>query len=317
MTLKGKIFLIFVSIIIIGTVGIKSKSYGDEKPKVVVVLKELDSEYWKIIKAGSERGFRDFGIEGEVIAPKYGTTEEQILLLEGKLKEVPDVLIVSPIESDKVIPILNKFVEKGVPTLLVDTDDPWKNKTSYIGTDNLELGRRAGQLLASQLQPGDKVAVLGEDDGVSLISERIQGAENSLKEAGIEVVTKSVSISYDEEKQVKKGMEEVLQEHPDLKGVMAVTDIVALNVQEVLKKHGLSIPVTGADGITKMLELIEEGTISSSVSQNPYDMGYLSVEAAAKAIKGEKVEKNIDSGVDIIVKGNAERRLNFLREALD
>ncbi|HZH58520.1 MAG TPA: sugar ABC transporter substrate-binding protein, partial [Metabacillus sp.] len=237
-----------------------------------------------------------------------------------KLKEVPDVLIVSPIAPDEVTPILNKFVEKGIPTLLIDTDDPWKNKTSYIGTDNLELGRRAGQLLASQLQPGDKVVLLGGDvgdDGVTLISERIQGAKNSLKEAGIDVVTKSLSISYDEERLVKKGMEEVLQKHPDLKGVMAVTDIVALHAQEVLKKHGLSIPITGADGITEMLELIEDGTLSGSVSQNPYDMGYLSVEAAAKAIKGEKVEKNIDSGVDIIVKGNAERRLNFLREALN
>lgn len=317
MTQKSKIILIILSFITLGTVGIVSKTFGDEKPKVVVVLKELDTEYWKIIKAGSERGFQDFGIEGEVIAPEYGTTEEQILLLEGKLKELPDVLIVSPIVPDEVIPILNKFVEKGVPTLLIDTDDPWKNKTSYIGTDNLELGRRAGQLLASQLQPGDKVAVFGEEDGVRLISERIQGAKQSLREAGIDVVTKSVGVSQDEKQLVKKGMEEVLQDHPDLKGVMAVTDIVALSVQEVLKNHGLSMPVTGADGITKMLELIEDGTIPGSVSQNPYDMGYLSVEAAAKAIKDEKVEKNIDSGVDIIVKENAKRRLNFLRDALN
>lgn len=317
MNQKRKIYLIIVSFIIIGTVGIISKSFADEKPKVVVVLKEVNSEYWNIIKAGSEKGFKDFGIEGKVIAPKNGTTEEQLFLLERTLRENPDVLIVSPIIPDRVIPILNKFVEKGVPTLLVDTDDPWKNKTSYIGTNNLELGKRAGQLLASQLQPGDKVALFGGEIGVRLIDERLEGAENSLKKAGIDVVTTiNVSNYYEQEKIIKKGMEEVLQEHPDLKGVMAVTDVVALYVQEVLKKHGLSMPVTGADGITDMLELIEDGTLSGSVSQNPYDMGYLSVEAAAKAIKGEKVEKNIDSGVDIIVKGNAEQRLKFLKDVL-
>ncbi len=317
MNQKRKIYLIIVSFIIIGTVGIISKSFADEKPKVVVVLKEVNSEYWNIIKAGSEKGFKDFGIEGKVIAPKNGTTEEQLFLLERTLRENPDVLIVSPIIPDRVIPILNKFVEKGVPTLLVDTDDPWKNKTSYIGTNNLELGKRAGQLLASQLQPGDKVALFGGEIGVRLIDERLEGAENSLKKAGIDVVTTiNVSNYYEQEKTIKKGMEEVLQEHPDLKGVMAVTDEVALHVQEVLKKHGLSMPVTGADGITDMLELIEDGTLSGSVSQNPYDMGYLSVEAAAKAIKGEKVEKNIDSGVDIIVKGNAEQRLKFLKDVL-
>jgi ribose transport system substrate-binding protein len=65
-----------------------------------------------------------------------------------------------------------------------------------------------------------------------------------------------------------------------------------------------------------MLELIEEGRIPGTVAQNPYDMGYLSVENALKVTEGERVEKNIDSGVDIIIKENAEGRLEFLNKLL-
>ena len=111
-------------------------------------------------------------------------------------------------------------------------------------------------------------------------------------------------------------METILQEHPDLKGVVASSDYIALPALKVIQKHGLEMPVTGADGITEMLELIEKGTLSSAIAQNPYDMGYISVQTALKVTKGEKVNKNIDSGVDIITEGNVTERLDFLKDML-
>ena len=66
-----------------------------------------------------------------------------------------------------------------------------------------------------------------------------------------------------------------------------------------------------------MIELIEDGKIPGTVAQNPFDMGYLSAEAALKVSKGERVESTIDSGVDIIIKGNAKQRLEFLKGLLN
>ena len=111
-------------------------------------------------------------------------------------------------------------------------------------------------------------------------------------------------------------METFCKEHPDLKGVVTSTDYIALPALNVIEEHGLEIPVTGTDGITEMLKLMEKGTLSSAVVQNPYDMGYLSAQTALKVTKGEKVNKTIDSGVDIITKGNVAERLAFLKGVL-
>ena len=73
-------------------------------------------------------------IEGKVIAPKIGTVEEQTEMLKKVLKEKPDVLVVSPVYTPSVIPEMEEFVKQSIPVLLIQTDDPWKNKTSYIGT---------------------------------------------------------------------------------------------------------------------------------------------------------------------------------------
>jgi ribose transport system substrate-binding protein len=307
---RGKIAIIVSVVISVIVIGLITKSFADEKPNVVVVFKDFNSQYWEILKAGTEKGFRDFGINGKVVAPLEGTVEEQVDLLEDVLKEKPDVLIVSPIIPNEVAPILEKFVQNNIPVLLLDTDYSWEHKTSYIGTNNLELGKKAGALVSSQLQPGDKVALIGGDMRVPVVSERIQGAKITLKAAGLKIATEKIGLSDDSET-VKKAMESIIKDHPDVKGIVAANDGMALNALEVIEKHGLEMPVTGADGIIEMLKLIDEGTLTGTVAQNPYDMGYLSVETALKVSQGEKVEKTVDSGVDIITKSNAQKRLDF------
>jgi ribose transport system substrate-binding protein len=306
---KSKLFLLtifFISTIIIVFI---HKQF-EEKPKVVIVLQTLDRQYWRIIEAGAEKGFKDFGIDGKVIAPKDGTAEEQSDLLENVLKENPDVLVVSPRYSPVIIPKLESFVGNNIPVLLIDTDDSWGNKTAYIGTNNLELGKMAGALLGSQLQPGDKVALIGGEPSPE--GERLKGARVSLEAVGIKIVSEKILKS---DKVVVKEMQTILHEHPDLKGVIAATDYIALPVSKIIQKQGIKIPIVGADGITEMVELVEEGTLTGTVAQNPYDMGYLSAEAALKVTMGEKVN-NIDSGVDIIMDNNARQRLDFLTRVL-
>ncbi len=300
----------------------------DDKPKVVVVLKELNTQYWNILKAGAEKGFRDFGIDGKVIATRGGFAEEQNRILETVLKEKPDVLIVSPLLSSN-IPILQEFDEHNIPVLLVDTDAPWENKTAYIGTDNFELGRKAGGLLASQLQPGDEVGLIFSDGDVihPVFSERIKGAKFSLEDAGIKISTFSLEdvgnrIMTETGKlpnellSVKKVMTTILRQHPNVKGVFALNDIRALSALEVIEEQGYNMPVMGADGIIEMVELIKDGTLTGTIAQNPYDMGYISVETALKVMNGEKVAKNIDTGIDIISKDNAKLKLDFLKQLL-
>ena len=288
----------------------------NDKPKVVVVLKELDSQYWKIVKGGVEKGFRDFDIDGKIFATHDGFVEEQNDILKNILKEKPDVVIVAPISASN-IPILKEFDKNNIPVLLVDTNDLWENKTSYIGTDNFELGRKAGELLASQLQPGDEVALPLFDGFLTnqVFSERINGVKYSLEDAGVTVLVDTIKLR-DELSSVKKAMTNILQDHPDVKGVFAVNDIIALSVFEVTKEHGYKIPIVGADGVIEMVDLIEDGTLTSTIAQNPYDMGYISVETAVKVIKGEKVAKNIDTGIDIITKDNAKQKLDFLKQLL-
>ena len=154
-------------------------------------------------------------------------------------------------------------------------------------------------------------------EGPKYIDEkRLKAAKASLEAVGIKIVAQINGLSINNPEMTKMRMETLLKEYPDLKGVIASTDYVALPALKVIKDHGLEIPVTGTDGITEMLQTIEKGTLSSAVVQNPYDMGYLSAQTALKVSKGETVNQTIDSGVDIVTKDNVKQRIDFINHVV-
>ncbi|WP_227940024.1 sugar ABC transporter substrate-binding protein [Alkalihalobacillus deserti] len=285
-------------------------SKRDEKPKIVVVLQELNSVHSKIVNAGLEKGFADFDLDGKVIAPdtKYSTAE-QITMLKDVLKQKPDALIVTPIQSSATIPVFKEFQKKNIPVIMLNQDARWENQTTFVGTDPLRLGKMAGALLSSLTQPGDQVVFIFETKDNSVENDQIKGAKETLERVGVEVVIEQQG--QDELGNERSGMSNILQNYPDIKGVFATNDSIALNALKVIEEKELKIPIIGTEGVGEMLEAIEEERLDVTLSKNPYDTGYLSVRMALKAIKGEYIEKRIDGGVDIVTKENAKMRIDF------
>ncbi|WP_169907699.1 sugar ABC transporter substrate-binding protein [Priestia abyssalis] len=287
----------------------------DDKPKVFVVLKRLDVEYWRAFESGAQKAFDDFDIDGKVIAPEaVYPIINQPNLLKSVLKQNPDALIISPAHPSVTIPVLKQYKKRNIPILFVNRDAEWKDKTAYIGIDHSLLGKKAGELLGSTLQPGDQVAVIYGNLRDQAELDRIKGAREVLGNARIKIVTEQ--LGEDRFENPVPVMERILQDYPNIKGVFATSDRIALDTLKVIEEKELKIPVIGTEGSRKMVKAIESGVVSATIGQNPYDVGYLSVEQAQKAIKGEYVEKRIDIGVDIVTKDNGKERLDFLNQIL-
>lgn len=306
--------LIVFSVLFCSIFGYFYKVFASDKPTVAVVLKETKSEYWAILISGIEKGFENFGMKGKIYAPDKNN-EDQLTILKQVLKEKPDALIFAPQDPTASIPVLKEFKKKHIPVLIVDTGVDWTGQTSFIGTDNPSLGKKAGELLSSMLQPGGKVALIGVNSKDSVSTERNKGAKEALNAVGIDTVSGNIP-SYGDDAKVISVIAELLKKNPDIQGVFTSDDRMALAVIKFLHEKGVNIPVVGADGIIEMLKYIENGTLKSTVAQNPYDMGYISAENALKAIKGQNVEKKINSDVDIITEDNAKSKIDFLEGIL-
>lgn len=288
---------------------------NEEKKKIYVVLKTLNSEYFQFIEAGAKAAFKDFNVDGEVIAPNEQTQfMEQINMLEDVLNQNPGGLILTPSQPKTVIPVLEKYKEKNIPVVLADSDVEWDGKLTYIGNDDINSGIKAGELLASKLKAGDEVAILEGISGTPTSAARTIGAKEALEAAGMKVVA-SQAADWDRVKATSV-MENILQAHPNVKGVVGVNDEMALGALKASNTQGKEILSVGIDGIIEAVESISKDSLSATVAVKTYDMGYKGVESIVKTLNGKSVEKKIVTELDVVTKENAEDKLEQLKKLL-
>lgn len=94
--------------------------------------------------------------------------------------------------------------------------------------------------------------------------------------------------------------ENMLQANPDIKGIFAHNDEMALGAIEAL--NGKNIPVVGFDATEDATKAISEGKMAATVAQKPDLMGSVAVETAVKIMNNETVDKVISVEVELIKK---------------
>lgn len=284
-----------------------SETSGDLR--ISMILKTLSSPYWKYVEAGAKQAAEDFGVEVVVVGPpSESEVMQQVNMIDDQLSQNPDAIVLAPIQPETVIPSLS---DVAIPVLTIDTDADIPGKITFIGSDNYSAGRAGGELIVENLEPGDKVAIIRGALGNTAMDDRSKGAIEVFEEAGMEIVAEQPADS--DKAKAMSVMENILQSNPDVKAVFCGNDDMAIGALRAIQEKGLDIMVVGVDGTEEATQSIIDGGLFGSIAQKPFAMGYLGVENAIKAIKGETVEPRIDSGIDVITAENAKEHLEFLQ----
>ncbi len=260
---------------------------------IVVNLKTLSSEYWQTVKSGIDRAAAEFGLTIDVQGAAAETEiAEQVQQLETQMAAKPDAIIIAPLDGDAVIGAINNTGFEG-KVIFCDTDAPFEKKVAFVGTSNL-VAAHSGGVYGLEVVGSDKAKVLiiygQEGDNTSNL--RKAGYEQALEEAGLKPV--AMLSGNNTTDGATKVMEDQLVANPEINLVLCHNDdtaIGALNAVKAAKKQGVTI--MGFDGNQSAIELIATGELAGTVAQQPELMGYLSVETALKALKGEAVEMNV------------------------
>jgi len=88
----------------------------------------------------------------------------------------------------------------------------------------------------------------------------------------------------------------VLQANPNLKGYFGANEGSIIGVLNAAKETKRKLVIIGYDSGKQQKAAIADGSQAGAITQNPVGIGYKTVEAAVKALKGEKLEKIIDTG---------------------
>jgi ABC-type sugar transport system substrate-binding protein len=177
---------------------------------------------------------------------------------------------------------------------------------TYIGTDNKAAGGLAAQAMARLVRRGAKVGVIGGISGDLTSAARINGFAAGAH--GRFEPLDPVSADWDERK-AQLAAANLLRTDPSIAGFFAANDQMALGIAQAVGDAGRrdSVAVVGVDGIEQALRAIERGAMSATVSQYPYTIGRLGVDACLAAAAGKPLPAKVDAPIQVVTTRNVAR----------
>jgi ribose transport system substrate-binding protein len=223
--------------------------------------------------------------------------EKQIQIVENLLQTGIRALVVTPSGSREIASAIVKANRAGVPVIVVDTrvdpaavaDNRLKIET-FIGSDNYEGGRLAGEHLARAMGGKARVAVLEGIPGHETGDSRLRGFRDALAKVPGMTIVASQPANWERD-QGFTVFQNMLQANRDIDALFACSDLMALGALESIAAAGRTgrIRVVGFDALDDARKAIDAGRMDASVAQSPADMGRLAVESAARLLRGETV----------------------------
>ncbi|TDV56172.1 substrate-binding domain-containing protein [Actinophytocola oryzae] len=194
---------------------------------------------------------------------------KQVSDVENFLTRRIDLLIISPNEATPLTSVVAKAYNKGIPVIVLDRKVDGDAYTTWIGADNVEIGRTAGEYVASTLLPnGGKVGEIRGLAGSTPAKERGDGFREGIKGKNIEIVA-SVDGDWLREKGQSQG-DALLKAHPDIQVLYSHNDPMAEGAYLAAKAAGVekNIRFIGIDGLpipSGGLKAVEEGRLSATL----------------------------------------------------
>ncbi len=282
-----------------------------EKPIVVVVKATVAGQpmnFWSVVQQGINEAAKEFGVEVIITGPDHERQiNRQVNIVNTVIEENPPLIILAASDYYLLAESVGVAEEKGIPVIMVDSAVNSPYPVSFIATNNVEAGIKAGSEMNSLLSEGGggAVAIVSHIRETATAIEREAGVRQALEK---QTITGTWYCENDQEIAYANTME--ILKNTSIKGIVALNEIVTLGVAEAIRDSKASdrVIVVGFDNAPEELAFLEEGIIKATVVQRPYNMGYMSVKTAVEFLKGDKIAPLIDTGSVLITAENMFQR---------
>ncbi len=332
--------VLWMALIALGLVGCAKKESttttaqapsGEKKVRIVLITNG-NSPFWDPMEVGMKKAAEDLGCEAISRRPTTDSPALQRQIIEEYQAQKVDGIGISVIESETIGPVIDDLMNSGIRVITFDSDAANSRRIAYIGTNNFEAGKAAGEAAKKLLPEGGKVFGFVGNQNAPNARERIAGFKEAVK--GTNIVLVDVFDDNKDPAKARANVENVLQAHQDVKMLLGLFSYDGPQIAAAVKEAGMlgKVKILCFDAEPETINHLKRGEIDATVVQKPYEFGYRSVQLLYKIITLGDVEKAlkefeqesgykvapgnvIDTGVEIITPQNVGEYLKRL-EAL-
>lgn len=273
--------------------------------EVAVFTKNKVDPFFEGARAGADTSARRLGLKTVHFAPtKPNNLQEQVAQMEDAIVRKPRGIVFVPVDVKGFKGAIDKARLENIPVVNY-IDEAEGNVNAVVVFDNKKLGGMVARFLAESLGGKGNIVIIEGVKGSSTSDARTAGSLEALKAfPGIRVL--AVQPANYQRLQALQVMENLMQTHPQIDGVIAAADVMALAAGEAMDGAGRKrAAIVGMDGTTEGAKAIQEGRLLASGAFSGFTMGCLAVEMVDRIARKQAVPTRIRLEAELIDKARA------------
>ncbi len=271
---------------------------------IAVFTKSQGSPIFAALRAGAAAAGKTLGVEVIQYLPSTGdTVTAQDKLVDDAIKDKPAAIVFDPVDYTKAQGAVDKINAAHIPLFNVNERLKAGDIAGYVGIDDVALARATGGYLIKAMNGKGSVVILDGPDGNRTAIARAQGFRDAIKEfSDVKLLAaKSANYARPTGQQVTA---ELLRSFPQIDGILAANDPMAIGAVDALKAAGKKSLVVGINASREVMDLIESGAIIGSGDYDSFAMGCVALELAVRSVRKEDVPKEVMLKTVVVDKAN-------------
>ncbi len=278
--------------------------------EIAVIPKGTTHEFWKAIHAGAVMAARELKVDIFWKGPqKEDDRAQQITVVEDFISRGVDGIVLAPLDERALCRPVQDAVKEKIPVVIIDSGLQGEDYITYVATDNYKGGVLGAQRLGELLEGKGRIFLIRYQEGSESTTERERGFLDTMKKEfpGISFLVQDQYAGSTTETAFQMA-ENLISRFPNVDGIFCPNESSTFGTLRALQASGLAgkVKFVGFDSSPKLVQGLRDGHLHGLILQNPMKIGYLGVKQMVLFLKGEKIEKRIDTGVYLATKENMD-----------
>ena len=287
--MKKILALVLVALLVLAGAAMAEAKAG-EGLYIGVVYKQSGNAYFQASVDGVAKAAEELGFTFEHDGPDDGSSDGAIRIIENFISKGVDALIISANDPDALVDVCTQAMEDGIKVVSYDAEVAYPGRDLDVQPSSAKnIGLTLLESIAKSVNYEGQIGVVSamatapnQNLWISYIEEELQANEAY---ANIEYV--GVVYGDDEYQKSFDETQALLNQYPDLKGLIVPTTVGAPAVSKCIQDAGRDVKVTGLTLASDMKTFIEAGICDETFLWNPIDLGYVASYAAVALVNGD------------------------------
>ncbi len=272
--------------------GIAGPAFADGET-VAVFTKNQTNPFFESVRVGAANAAKATGVKVIQYVPiKPDSIPEQLSQVEDAIVKKPSALLFTPVDYKALVPAIEKVNAAGIAVTGLTDKMAGGKVVSFVGAEDYRLGLETAQNLLKAMGGKGNVVILEGVKGAISSTDRVRGFNDALKEFPNVKMVAMQPANY-QRLNALQVMENIMQSHPQIDGVLAANDAMATGVVEAMGAANRKALVVGINGSQEAIDLIKAGKMQATGSSDPFMQGCLGMLNTVRALRKMPVKAEL------------------------